>query len=155
MAAYLSRHPSPSNHNIKLKAEELGNNWFTVNETDVDKPVLVEHNKHPITGELTNQSELARSSEASSDSELIKQCELTIKSIIASINPNANNATRMESSDNETYEAASTLEFASKPLKTTMCYSVFQIEIRQTRGYYTFAAHLETEEFLQKVIIQK
>ena len=153
MADYLSGHPSPSNNNIKLKAEELWHNWFTVNEIIVDTPVLVEQNKQPITGELTNQSELARSSDASSDSELNKQCEQTIKSIIASINPSANNAAKMESSDSETYHAASTIEFASKPpLKTPMCYSINQIEILQTFGDYTFAAHFETDEFLQKLI---
>ena len=155
MAVYLSRHPSPSSNNIKLKAEELWSNWFTVNEIDVDKPVLVELNKQPITGELTNQNELARNSDASSDSELNKQCEQTIKNIIASINPGANNATKMESSDSETYDAASTFEFASKPpLKTPMWYSVNQIEILRTLGNYTFAAHFETDEFLQKVITQ-
>ena len=154
MADYLSSHPSPSNNNIKLKVEELWNYWFTVNEINVDKPVLVEQNKQPITGgELTNQSELARGSEASSDSELNKQCEQTIKSIIASFNPSANNATKMESSDSETYDAASTIELASKPpLKTPMCYSVNQIEILSTLVIYTFAAHFETDEFLRKVI---
>ena len=157
MADYLSRHPSPSNNNIKLKTGELWNNWLPVNEIDVDKPVLVEQNKQPITGELTNQSELARSSEASSDSELNKQCEQTIKSTIASTNPSANNATKMESSDSETYDAASTIEFASKPpLKTPMCYSVIQIGILQFLGNYTFA-FFETDDFLREVItlIQK
>ena len=33
-----------------------------------------------------------------------------------------------------------------------MCYSVNQIEILQTLGNYTFAAHFETDEFMQKVI---
>ena len=64
----------------------------------------------------------------------------------------------MESSDSETYDAASTIESASKtPLKTPMCYSNDQFEILQTLGNYTFAAHFETDEFLQKVItlIQK
>ena len=87
-----------------------------------------------------------------------KQCEQTVESIIASINPNASNAAKMESSDSEKYDAASTIELASKPpLKTPMCYSFNQIEILQTLGNYTFAAHFETDEFLQKVIplIQK
>ena len=45
----------------------------------------------------------------------------------------------MESSDSETYDAASTIEFASKvPLKTPMCYSVNQIEILQTLGKLYF-----------------
>ena len=48
MADYLSRHPSPSNNNIKLrKAVELWDNWFTVNQIIVDKPVLMEQNKQP------------------------------------------------------------------------------------------------------------
>ena len=109
MEDYLSRHPSPSTYNFKLKADELWNNWFAVNEINVDKPVLVEQNKQPITGELANQSKLTRSSDASSDSELNKQCEQTIKSIIASINPSAGNAAKMESSDSETYDAASAI----------------------------------------------
>ena len=32
MADYLSRHPAESNNNQKNKAEELWDNWFTVNE---------------------------------------------------------------------------------------------------------------------------
>ena len=35
----------------------------------------MEQNKQPVTGELANQCELTRSSDASSDSELNKQCE--------------------------------------------------------------------------------
>ena len=55
MAEYFSRHPSPSNNNEQLKAEELWSNWFTVNKIDVNKPVLVEQNnrnKQPITSDL-------------------------------------------------------------------------------------------------------
>ena len=89
MADYLSRHPSASNIIEQLKAEELWNNWFTVNEIDVNKPVLVEQNnrdKQPITSDLANLSETARSGEAESENKLNKQCGQTIKSIIASIN---------------------------------------------------------------------
>ena len=123
---------------------------FTVNEINVDKPGLVKQNKQPITGELTNQSELARSSDVSSDSELNKQCEQTIKSII---NPSAINAAKMESSDSETCDVASTIEFASKPpLKTPMFHLINQIDFLQTLGNYTSAALFETDEVLQKVI---
>ena len=59
----------------------------------------------------------------------------------------------MESSDSEAYDATSTVEFASKPpLKTPMCYSINQIEISQTLGNNTFAAHFESDEFLQKIV---
>ena len=57
MAEFFSRHPSPSNKNEQLKAEELWSNWFTVNKIDVNKPVLVEQNnrnKQPITIDLAN-----------------------------------------------------------------------------------------------------
>ena len=45
MADFLSLQPSPSNKNIKLKAEELWNNSFTANEINVDKPVIAGQNK--------------------------------------------------------------------------------------------------------------
>ena len=44
MADYLSRNPSDSKRENQLKAEELSNNWFTVNEIKSNKPVLNETN---------------------------------------------------------------------------------------------------------------
>ena len=159
MADFLSRHPSPSNNNEQLKAEELLNNWLTVNEDDVNKPVLVEQNnrdKQSVTNDLANRSETARCGEAESENKLSKQCEQTIKSIIASINTSVSTS-KIDSSDSASY-AASTIEFASTPpMKTPMCYSINQIEILQTLGNYTLAAHFESDEFLQKIVnlIQK
>ena len=37
------------------------------------------------------------------------------------------------------------------PIKTPVCYTKHQIEVLQTLGKFTFAAHYETDEFLQKV----
>ena len=58
MADYLSRHPSPSNQNIQIKAEELWNNWFTVNKIDCKNFVLNEQKRReaeiqPITEKAT------------------------------------------------------------------------------------------------------
>ena len=126
MADYLSRHPSPSNGYNKLKAEEPWNNWFTVHEIIVDKPVLVEQNKHPITAEQSER--ICKTQRCVKQQQVNKQCEQTSKSIIASIDPSASNVAIMESSDSETYNAASSIVFASKPsLKTPMCYSSNQI----------------------------
>ena len=48
---------------------------------------------------------------------------------------------------------ASTFEFANKPpLKIPNCYSVNQTKILQTLGNYTFAAHFESDDFLQKIV---
>ena len=40
MADPLSRHPSPSNNNAHVKAEELWNNWFTVSKINCEETVL-------------------------------------------------------------------------------------------------------------------
>ena len=56
MADYLSRHPWPSNENNQIKAEELLNDWFTVNKIENKKLALDEQNRRrmgnqPIRGE--------------------------------------------------------------------------------------------------------
>ena len=49
MADYLSRHPSPSKKDEQSKAEELWNNWFTVNKLDYAKFVLDTKNRKDST----------------------------------------------------------------------------------------------------------
>ena len=45
------------------------------------------------------------------------------------------------------------LEVANKPrLKTPICYSSNQVEILQTLGNYTWAAHFEADQFFQKFL---
>ena len=45
------------------------------------------------------------------------------------------------------------LQMANQPpIKTPICYSINQIEVLQKLGNLTFAAHYETDKFLQKVI---
>ena len=62
MAEYLSRHPSPSNKNVQVKAEELWTNWFTVNKIKCgkivsDKQTRRETENQPITAELIEKSD--------------------------------------------------------------------------------------------------
>ena len=62
MADYLSRHPSLSNKINQIKAEELWDDWFTVNNIDKKKPVLDEQNRQrkenqPIRDEAATESE--------------------------------------------------------------------------------------------------
>ena len=59
----------------------------------------------------------------------------------------------MESFSDSDPGDACTIEFANKPTpKKPICYSVNQVEYLQTLGNYTFAAHIESYEFLQKII---
>ena len=37
------------------------------------------------------------------------------------------------------------------PIKAPVCYTKHQIEVLQTLGKFTFAAHYETDEILQKI----
>ena len=37
------------------------------------------------------------------------------------------------------------------PIKTPVCYTEHQIEVLQTLGKFTFVAHYETDDFLQKI----
>ena len=37
------------------------------------------------------------------------------------------------------------------PIKTPVCYTEHQIEVLQTLGKFTFVAHYETGDFLQKI----
>ena len=189
MADYLSRHPSPSNKNNQIKAEELWNDWFTVNKIDKKKllaldkkkvldeqnrqrkenqPIRdetaiesektrekerpVENAKQTIKAEITSQKQTTKESERTDSAEkevLSKQEKQTIKGKIASINKQNSMSSQ---SDFDSCEQ-STIEFAYKPpLKTPICYSITQIEILQRPGNYTFAAQIEANNFLQKVI---
>ena len=52
----------------------------------------------------------------------------------------------------EIYET-STIVYADKPpLTTPICYFMNQVENLQNHGIYTFAAHFEADEFIQKII---
>ena len=51
MADYLSRHPSPSNKNNQIKAEELWNGWFTINKIDHEENVLNIQNRKGTTSQ--------------------------------------------------------------------------------------------------------
>ena len=87
MADSFSRHPSPSNVKNQLVAEELWNDWFTVNEIKFKKPVLDEQSRRgvenqPITGGLAESSELKEKSGVASEKVASKQNKLTVKSII-------------------------------------------------------------------------
>ena len=182
MADYLSRHPTPCNKNNQIKAEELWNDLFTANIIEKKNLVLDEQNRQqkenqPIGDEMATESEMTKEKERSVENAnqpiikqrtsakqatkeskrtdsaekevLCKQEKQTIKSIIASINtPNSMSS----QSDSDTYEQ-STIGFADRPpLKTPICNSINQIEILQNLGNYTFAAQLDADIFLQKVI---
>ena len=78
MTDYLSRHPSDSNSiDNKIKAEELWNNWFTVNEiTKITKVKFVSANqqqqniaKQPIREQVKGTRELAKASDVTSANE--------------------------------------------------------------------------------------
>ena len=78
--------------------------------------------------------------------------DITIKNIIATSKITASNSEMESFSESDTGDA-STIEFANKPPSITpICYSVNQGKILQTLGSYTFAAHLGSDEFLQKII---
>ena len=163
MADYSSRHPYPSNQNNQVKAEEQWNNWFTVIKIDYEKFVLDERNRQeatnkPITEKMTNEINVASESEQANDTgserknELCKQERQTIKGIIASICNQASSEKMYSSSDSDMCDN-STIEFADKPpIKTPICYSINQVELLQNIGNYTFAAQIEADDFLQKII---
>ena len=108
MADYLSRHPSPSNQNLQIRAEELWNTWFSVNKVDCEKVVLDERKRkedehQPITekaatenkmaiknenateSEMANKNEQAAGSESERESTLSKHEKQTTKNIIAQL----------------------------------------------------------------------
>ena len=148
MADYLSRHPSPSNQNNQIKAQELWNNWFTLNKIDYEKFVLDERNrqeatKKPITEKMTNERKVASESEHATgtdserENEICKKERQTIKGIIASICNQASSEKMYSSSDSDMCDN-STIEFADEPaIKTPTCYWINQVEILQNLGNYT------------------
>ena len=139
-ADYLSKQPSPSNRINQVKAEELWNNWFTVNKNDYEKFVLDEQKRQeatnkPIREQMANERKVASESEwtagneSESESELCKQERQTIKGIIASI-CNQASSVKMGSSSGSDVCDTSTIEFADRPpLKTPICYSINQVAI--------------------------
>ena len=71
----------------------------------------------------------------------------TIKRIIAKINENSHRSERMDSNSDSEMCESSTIEFVDKPpLKTSICYSINQVEVS-----YTFAAHFEGDNFIRKI----
>ena len=98
-------------------------------------------------------NERAKTEKAASVIDENKQTKRTLKSIIATINENNSDSNSDKMSSTESENETSTIEFAHKlPLKTPLCYSMDQVEILQTYGNYTFAAHFESDEFLQKIL---
>ena len=90
MADYLSRHPSPRNNNAQVRAEELWNNWFTVNKIKCEKTVLDARSRRekkiqPMTAELREKSDRTDRGGMACETALSKQDQQTIKTIIASI----------------------------------------------------------------------
>ena len=78
MADYLSRHPSPSNKNNQIKAEELWNDLFTVYKIDFEKYVLDEQKRReaenrPIRAKTASESEMPNKNEMVIESERGKQ----------------------------------------------------------------------------------
>ena len=131
MADNLSRQPSPINNNDKVNAEGLWNNFFTVNETNVIRPVSVEQHSTTINQSQASWQNQARSGKASCESELNKSCGHIRRRTIAS-NSTSGNSSKMEGSDSEKY-ATSTVEFTSRPpLKAPMCSSINQVEVFNT-----------------------
>ena len=130
-----------------------------MNEIKFDKPVLDWKNgrntaSQPIRSELVGTSELADATQVASVNALEQINTQTIEKIIATCN--LANSSEMGSFSESDSGDPSKIEFANKPPpKTPICYSVNQVEILQTLGNYTFAAHFETDEFLQKNRIAK
>ena len=139
MTDYLSRHPSPSNQNNQVKAEELWNNWIKVNKIDYEKFVLDEQKRQeatnkPIREQMAKKRKVA--SESERENELCKQERQTIKGIIASIRNQASSVKMDSSSDSDMCDT-STIELVDKPpLETPICYSINQVEILQNLGNY-------------------
>ena len=78
MANYLSRHPSPSNNNVQVKAEEFRNNWFTVNKIKSerivsDEQITQESENPPITAVLIEKSNRTDRNGMASETTLSKQ----------------------------------------------------------------------------------
>ena len=182
MSDYLSRHPSPSIENNQIKAEELWNDWLTVNKIDEKKLLLDEQNRQrkenqpirdktatesertkekerpvenanqPIREQITTVKQTTKASERTDSAEKEVLCKQE-KQTIKSIIASINTPNSMSNqSDSDLYEQ-STIDFADKPpLKTRICYSFNQIEFLQNLGNYTFATQFEAYNFLQNVI---
>ena len=92
MTDYLSRHPSPSNKNEqKMEAEELWNNWFTVNETTKckivsEKPSQQNTTQLPIKLKLASENEMQESVKESNEAESTN-VKKTIREVVATIKP--------------------------------------------------------------------
>ena len=178
----MSRHPPPSNKNNQIKAEELWNDWLTVNKSDKQKLVLDEQNrqrkenqpikdeaafesektkekerpvenaKQPIRAKITSEKETTKESKRTDSAEKGVLCKQE-KQTIKGINASINTQSSISSQSDSNSCEQSTIDFADKPpLKTPICYSINQIEILQNLGNCTFAAQFEAENFLQKVI---
>ena len=178
IADYLSRHPSENNNNIhKIKAEELWNNWFTVNEITCNKLVSENQQKHNAeTQPLADHSE--KNNQSHNRKDMASENGMTSESVMAntrgvtSADGLANKQTleeivtivsTVQSSETDELSENNTmseeLNYAANqpPIKTPICYSVNQIEVIQTLGNYTFASQYGTDEFIQKIVtlIQK
>ena len=169
MADYLSRHPSESNsNNNKIKAEELWHNWFTVNEkTKVNfasaNQQLQNIAKQPIREQAKGACELAKASDVTSASEqhesvnessCLEQRKTNKQSIqqIASI-VKAQSQTSESEQDADIAMNRELIDAANQStIKSPICYSVNQIEVLQQLGFHSFAAHYESDEFMQTII---
>ena len=70
MADYLSRHPSESNSNEqKIKAEELWNNWCTVNEITRNDVFDLANQKSQANNNRPTRAKLARTNKLAGESE--------------------------------------------------------------------------------------
>ena len=159
MADYLSRHPSQSISNEqKIKAEELWNNGFTVNEITKCKIVSEEPSQQNTTAQpiksnkLASENEMQESVKESNEAESTNVNEQTLKDVVATIKPAVSSDSGQETDDKDKmsehiFEAAN-----QPPLKVPQCYSFNQIALIQTLGNNTFASQYDTDEFLQKVI---
>ena len=161
IADYLSRQHSENASNIhKIKAEEMWNNWFTVNEITKNKFVsdtaqAQNAREQPIAPYAVNDSQWQGSDNSPSESELTKASDA------ANVNKQTLNeiATIIKTSQSSEAEEASetmTEEFRhaanQPPLKVPMCYSVNQIEVLQTLGNFTFDSQYETDENMQSIV---
>ena len=91
MADYLSRHPSDNNSNInKIKAEELWNNWFTLNAITQNELVSANQksqirSNHPMREKLEGANKLSESENMTDTEDAAKSNKQTLKQIAAII----------------------------------------------------------------------
>ena len=147
-------------NNQKNKAEELWDNWFTVNEkirndefASANQNSQAE-NKQPKTAKLlareyklASESKPQTSVETQSGEEVEKVKKTPPKQIAAILQTEALSKSESDASKLMNEE---NLQMANKlPIKIPRCYSVNQVEVLQFSDNFTFAKY-ETDEFLQK-----